>query len=227
MKKKMVKDLVLQTLAHERGGVQVYETALGCVQRKGLRTEWDEYLDQTRTHVEILQRMCAELQIDPDEETAGVRAARHLCQALVEAMKLAKKDGDAAAAEIAAAECVVLAETRDHANWQLLSQCIGKLDGSRNRAMENAVAEVEDEQDEHLYHTRGWCRELWLQALGLASAFPSPEERRSVTTMVEAKVLAKVDTRKIDAQNAQLAGERARRAAEKRRSGGSVGAKLA
>ncbi len=25
---------------------------------------------------------------------------------------------------------------------------------------------IEDEEDEHLYHTRGWCRELWLPGPG-------------------------------------------------------------
>jgi hypothetical protein len=29
-----------------------------------------------------------------------------------------------------------------------------------------ATEEVEDEEDEHLYHTTGWSRELWISALG-------------------------------------------------------------
>ena len=24
---------------------------------------------------------------------------------------------------------------------------------------------VEDQEDEHIYHSKGWCRELWIQSL--------------------------------------------------------------
>ena len=32
---------------------------------------------------------------------------------------------------------------------------------------QEAFDEVEDEEDEHLYHTKGWCRELWIESLGI------------------------------------------------------------
>jgi hypothetical protein len=49
-----------------------------------------------------------------------------------------------------------------------------------------AADEVEDQEDEHLYHTKGWCRELWLQSLGLKAVLPPPEERKHVTTAIGA-----------------------------------------
>jgi rubrerythrin len=58
VKDKQLKELILQSLEHERGGVQVYETALTCAKHKDLREEWQEYVEQTRTHVEILQSVC-------------------------------------------------------------------------------------------------------------------------------------------------------------------------
>lgn len=45
---------------------------------------------------------------------------------------------------------------------------------------------VEDEEDEHLYHTKGWCRELWMEALGLRAVLPPPEERKHVKTAIGA-----------------------------------------
>jgi hypothetical protein len=42
--------------------------------------------------------------------------------------------------------------------------------------LQQAYAQVEDEEDEHLYHSKGWCRELWLQSLGLKAVLPPPEE---------------------------------------------------
>ena len=49
-----------------------------------------------------------------------------------------------------------------------------------------ACAQVEEEEDEHLYHSKGWGRELWLKSLGLKAALPPPEELKRVKTAVEA-----------------------------------------
>ena len=51
-----LKELLLQSLEHERGGVLVYQTALECVLNDDLREEWEEYLEQTREHVDALTR---------------------------------------------------------------------------------------------------------------------------------------------------------------------------
>ena len=58
--------------------------------------------------------------------------------------------------------------------------------GAAKKVLTSAYDEVEDEEDEHLYHTKGWCRELWLEALGLPAVLPPPEEKRDVKTAVEA-----------------------------------------
>jgi len=39
---------------------------------------------------------------------------------------------------------------------------------------------------EHLYHTKGWCRELWIQSLGLKAVLPPPEEEQHVKTAIGA-----------------------------------------
>ena len=51
--------------------------------------------------------------------------------------------------------------------------------------------EVEDQEDEHLYHTKGWCRELWLESLGLKAVLPPPEERKHVKTAIGAALAEK------------------------------------
>ena len=55
-----------------------------------------------------------------------------------------------------AAECVVLAETKDHLNWELIGELAKKAKGEKGSALKEAHKEVEDEEDEHLYHTTGW-----------------------------------------------------------------------
>jgi hypothetical protein len=99
---------------------------------------------------------------------------------------MALQSAPPAAAELVAAECVVTAETKDHQNWELLSALAATLKGDQRRILSDACAKVEDEEDEHLYHSSGWTRELWLQALGLPAALPPPEERREVKTAADA-----------------------------------------
>jgi hypothetical protein len=175
-----LKELVLQSLTHERGGVLVYETALECAVNDDLRNEWTTYHSQTQNHVAVLTDVCESLGLDADEMTPGCQIVQHTGKALVKAMKMALAEGDAAAAELVACECVVLAETKDHADWGLLSECAQALEGEAASVLTAAVEQIEDEEDEHLYHTQGWCRELWLKSLGLKAVLPPPEERKNV-----------------------------------------------
>lgn len=186
MNTKQVAELVLQSLEHELGGVKVYATALTCAQNEDLRKEWQEYLEQTKEHVRALESLCKALGLDPAQETPGRQVVRHVGTALVQAMELAAKAGEPAAAELVACECVVLAETKDHADWQLLGKCAESLEGPQAAAIKQAYDSIEDQEDEHLYHSKGWCRELWIQSLGLPAILPPPEEQQDVKTAIGA-----------------------------------------
>jgi hypothetical protein len=186
MKSEQLEELVLQSLEHEQGGVKVYELAVQCALEQELKEEWEKYLNQTRTHVSTLEGICKALDIDAHRETPGRAVVRHLGAALVEAMRMAKSKGEPAAAQLVACECVVLAETKDHLDWELLTKCADELTGDRAALVASACDEVEDQEDEHLYHTKGWCRELWIQSLGLNAVLPPPEEQRHVKTAVGA-----------------------------------------
>ena len=186
MNNKQIAELVLQSLEHEVGGVKVYETAIKCARNPDLRKEWKEYLEQTRTHVAALEAVCGALGLDPKRETNGRKIVRHLGGALVEAMNLALAGGDPAAAEIVACECVVLAETKDHLDWTLIGKCAEHLEGPQAEALQEAYDQIEDQEDEHLYHTRGWCRELWIASLGMNAVLPPVEERQKVKTAMGA-----------------------------------------
>ena len=186
MNTKQFEELLLQSLEHEMGGVEVYSAALSCARNNDLKEEWQDYLEQTKKHVSALEQVCAALGVAADTETPGRAVVRLVGKSLVEAMKQALVAGDAGAAELVACECVVLAETKDHADWQLLGKCAPELTGQAAAALQAAYATIEDEEDEHLYHTRGWCRELWLQSLGLPAVLPPPEEQQHVKTAMGA-----------------------------------------
>jgi rubrerythrin len=184
--KEQLKDLLYQSLETELGGVQVYTTALQCAVNEDLAREWQEYLEQTQTHVRIMRELLEKVGFDPDEETPGRQAVRKIGTALVEAMRLAINAGNPDAAQVLAAECVVLAETKDHLNWELLGEYAEKRRGEEASAVKQAHAEVEEQEDEHLYHTTGWARELWIQALGMPAVLPPPEEEKEVRTAIGA-----------------------------------------
>jgi ferritin-like metal-binding protein YciE len=181
-----VEELILQSLEHEKGGVKVYMTAVECAVNKDLKEEWSKYLAETRTHVQKLEKVCQAVGVDPTKEVPGRPVVRLVGGALVDAMKLAQKNGDPAAAELVACECVVLAETKDHSDWELLTKCAEHLGGKLATALKEASDEVEDQEDEHLYHSKGWCRELWLKSLGIKAMLPPPEEKKHVKTAVGA-----------------------------------------
>jgi rubrerythrin len=186
MKPKQIEELILQSLEHELGGVNVYLAALSCAKNAALKKEWEKYLEQTRTHVSALEMVCEAMGIDAKKETPGRAIVRHTGGALVESMKLAISAGDPIAAELVACECVVFAETKDHLDWELLSKCAEHLTGAGAAELRRACDTIEDQEDEHLYHTKGWCRELWIQSLGMRAVLPPPEERQHVKTAIGA-----------------------------------------
>jgi hypothetical protein len=156
------------------------------VLNEDLKDEWQRYLEQTRAHVSALEEVCRALSLDPQRSTPGREIVRGLGQALVQAMKKAQAAGDPPAAEIVACECVVLAETKDHLDWELLGKAAEHLSDAGAQALKGAAELIEDQEDEHLYHTRGWCRELWIKSLGMKAVLPPPEERQNVKTAMGA-----------------------------------------
>ena len=186
MKDKQVEELLCQALETEMGGVEIYQTALTCVENEDLKEEWEKYLEQTTRHVEIVQELMNTFGIDPKKETTGRLVVRNIGQSLVKSMEMALSEGEPGAAQIVAAECVVLAETKDHLNWELLGECATKLKGDEAKALKTAHKEVEEQEDEHLYHTQGWARELWIDSLGMKAVLPPPEEEKDVKTAIGA-----------------------------------------
>jgi hypothetical protein len=128
----------------------------------------------------------AKLDLDPNEETPGRQVVRNIGDALVESMEMALEEGEPGQAQLVAAEAVVLAETKDHQNWHLLGEVAKKVKGEVAKILKEAHEQVEHEEDEHLYHTKGWARELWIESLGMKAVLPPPEEVKKVETAIGA-----------------------------------------
>ena len=181
-----VTELLYQALETEKGGVQIYTTALRCAVNEDLREEWQKYLEQTKNHVQVVTDVLKSVGLNPDTETPGRKIVRHIGTSLVKAMEMALRGGDPRSAQIVAAECVTQAETKDHLNWSLLGELAKQTDGDAAVAFKEAYDQVEPEEDEHLYHTQGWTRELWIEALGMPAVLPPPEEVKDVGSAMEA-----------------------------------------
>lgn len=175
-------DLLYQAFETELGGVEVYRTAVRCARNKELKKEWRKYLGQTQQHVKCVRGVLVAFDLDPDRETPGRKVVRHIGKSLVKAMEMALASSSPAAAELVATECVVSAETKDHQNWELLGKIVERDGAGAHAKLAAACEATEDEEDERIYHSQGWSRELWFQALRPDAKLPPPEETQDVKT---------------------------------------------
>ena len=181
-----LEELLYQALETEIGGEELYSTAIKCALNDDLKEEWEEYLEQTRNHHDLLVEVFDTFGLSTETMTPGRKVVGHIGESLVKAIKLAKKEGSAEAAQLVAAECVVLAETKDHTNWELLERVAEELSGEEGEVLAEACEIAGEQESHHLFHTRGFLRELWIDSLGMPAVLPPPEEKKSVETAIGA-----------------------------------------
>ena len=186
VKTEQMHELLFQALETEIGGQMVYETAIRCADNDEVREEWQQYLEETRDHERILREMFERLDLDAEAQSPGREVLRIKAQALVQAMEAALEQAGKPAAQLVAAESIVEAETKDHQNWELIGRLAEATEGKTSKALKEAYDQVEEQEDEHLYHTMGWARELWIDSLGLPAVIPPPEEEKDVRTAIGA-----------------------------------------
>jgi len=161
--------LMLQAIEHEQRAIDVYKAALNCVTNEALREEWEQYLAETRSHVDVLLEVCEVLRIDPSVSTIGREVMRDLGYSIVASIERGAADGNAEMAQLIACELVLLIETKDHLNWTLLGSKARKALGAKHALLRVACEQMEGEEDEHLHHARGWAFDLWNERLGFVS----------------------------------------------------------
>ena len=79
------------------------------------------------------------------------------------------------AAEIVACECIVLAETKDHLNWELIHEIADKAKGEQPRHSRPPTSKSRTE-DEHVTPARLGPGTDDVRALGMPAVLPPPEE---------------------------------------------------
>ena len=89
MNNEQLHQLLYEALETEMGGVQVYKTAIRCAVNEDLKEEWEEYLEQTQKHEQIVRDLLGKFKLDPDKDTPGRKIVRHIGESLVKAMEMA------------------------------------------------------------------------------------------------------------------------------------------
>jgi rubrerythrin len=163
--KKVLHDKLSEFLAVERGGLKLYEAALRIVTDHEVSRKFHEFHEQTRNHETILLRVIGQLGMDPNYESPGAKVAQKKAHGLLSTMT--SPDGlPAKAAELNAIENIVLAETKDHADWEMLGKISRQSDDEHIReVLKPAVSEVEPQEDEHLNWTKEQMARLEFAAL--------------------------------------------------------------
>jgi rubrerythrin len=153
--REVLRDKLSEFLMVERGGLKLYELALQIITDVAVSEKFREFHDQTRKHETILLRVIGDLGMDPDYVSPAAKVAEQKATALQHTMMNA--DGlSSQAVEANAIENIVLAETKDHADWELLGKIARQSDDEKVRdVLKPAVDEVEPEEDDHL----SWAKE--------------------------------------------------------------------
>ncbi|MBI0325599.1 hypothetical protein [Burkholderia plantarii] len=168
--------LLYQTRETMLRAITVYDAALACATRDELGDEWRAHRDAARRRAQLLGTAFDALGLDADTTSRGRTAAAALGKSLLEVIAYAAQGDDRAAAERVAAECVLLVETKDQLNRTLLAIAAERITGPVAQVLKDMVEAIEADGEPRVLHTRGWARELWLDALGLAAVLPPPEE---------------------------------------------------
>jgi rubrerythrin len=165
IKRDVLMDKLSEFLAVEKGGVKLYQSALQQVRDPDVVDRFRQFYEQTRKHVDILTRIITSLGGDPMFMSHGAKVAEQKAEALLETMTMS--DGmSLKEAEINAIENIVIAETKDHADWQLLGHIARRSSDSHLRGiLKPAVSEVEPEEDRHLEWSKEQMARLALVSL--------------------------------------------------------------
>jgi rubrerythrin len=179
MEKQALLDKLSEFLMVEQGGLQLYRVVAARATDPRLKRRYEEFGKETERHRAVLIRLIETLGGDPNYVSPTARLAQVKASKLIETGLIV--DGlSQQEMEANDLENVLLAETKDHADWHLLSQLVGQVDDPKmKQALEEAVNEVESEEDEHLTWARDTLAQMCLKMV-LEGPAPSPERWQRV-----------------------------------------------
>lgn len=154
--------------AVEQGGEKLYRKALDELEHDELRRQLERFHQQTERHVELCMQMMSAAGVEQDYMSPTAKAAEQKAEGL---LSTEVSDDMAKAPPVISArngsqqelnkltslrdqnniENLVLAETKDHWNWEMLSSIAGKIrERELKQAVRKAVSEVRKQERDHL-----------------------------------------------------------------------------
>src|SRR5579862_410114 len=110
-----LKDFLSEMLAVEMGGVKLYEKALNELEHAELEEKLTQFLRQTERHVELCTEMLEAAGSDASYKSPGAEAAEQKADGLLSV------EVPAELTDLNNIENLVLAETKDHWDWEMLA----------------------------------------------------------------------------------------------------------
>jgi rubrerythrin len=155
-------DLLSSFLMHEQCGLHLYRTAMSMTTDDTLRAKYEEFGAETEEHIRIFEELIAACGGQPGYVSPAARLVEAMDSKVHEAVVALPDGADQATLELAILEAVVLAETKCHSDWSLIQQLTAELpEGAARTAFQNAVDQVEQQEDEHIR----WARQTWEQLM--------------------------------------------------------------
>ncbi|HEX2578501.1 MAG TPA: ferritin-like domain-containing protein [Aquihabitans sp.] len=146
-----VVDVLSDMAMHERCGFHLYRSLAGRTNNPVLQRKYVEFGEETHEHIAVLEQLLTELGADPQYVSPSARATEKMDTSILESTFLLEGSVDIMTQELVMLDAVLLAETRDHANWSGLRDLVPMFpEGPARDAVQRAVDQVEDQEDEHL-----------------------------------------------------------------------------
>ena len=153
-------------LAVEKGGVKLYQKALDELTQSEFEDKLNEFLRQTERHVELCTDMLTATGAGADYQSPGAKAAEHKAEGLISTQVPPEM------LDLNNIENLVLAETKDHWNWDMLASVARKIEDAELKRMAlKAIGEVRKQEKLHL----NW-NEQTLTTLAKESAMKASNE---------------------------------------------------
>ncbi len=160
-----LKDFLSEMLVVEMGGVKLYEKALDELEHAEFREKLAEFMRQTERHVELCTEMLEAAAGDANYRSPGAEAADQKANGLLSVQVPAELT------DLNNIENLVLAETKDHWDWEMLASITTRIsDPELKRMASKAIREVRKQEQTHL----NW-NEHALTTLAMESAMRAPE----------------------------------------------------
>lgn len=177
-----LKEFLSEMLAVEHGGVELYERALEELGHDDLRSRLEQYHEQTQRHVELCQEMLNTAGGNEGEMSPAAEAAEHKAQGLLSA------EVPDHLKDINNLENLVLAETKDHWNWEQLGTLMDQIEArDLKKVVSRAVREVRRQENEHLTWTQKMLTRLATEAAHQQPEMEEGEEAQGEDEEAEAE----------------------------------------